>query len=160
MPPKGAYLIRCTGCKKAPDGSIAEVYAEYDPDSRGGDPADGRKVKGATIHWVDAATAVDAEVRVYDNLFLDEQPDSADKDFLECMNPDSLQVLTGCKVERALVAEAEKYDAEGDDRAAKTAPGFQFMRVGYFCLDSRDCHKDHLVFNRSVSLKDSFKPAK
>ena len=157
---KGAYLIRCTGCKKDPDGSIAEVYAEYDPDSRGGDPADGRKVKGATIHWVDAATAVDAEVRVYDNLFLDEQPDSADKDFLECMNPDSLQVLTGCKVERALVAEAEKYDAEGDDRAARTAPGFQFMRVGYFCLDSRDCHKDHLVFNRSVSLKDSFKPAK
>ena len=157
---KGAYLIRCTGCKKNPDGSIAEVYAEYDPDSRGGDPADGRKVKGATIHWVDAATAVDAEVRVYDNLFLDEQPDAADKDFLECMNPDSLQVLTGCKVERALVAEAEKYDAEGDDRAARTAPGFQFMRVGYFCLDSRDCHKDHLVFNRSVSLKDSFKPAK
>ena len=157
---KGAYLIRCTGCKKDPDGSIAEVYAEYDPDSRGGDPADGRKVKGATIHWVDAATAVDAEVRVYDNLFLDEQPDAADKDFLECMNPDSLQVLTGCKVERALVAEAEKYDAEGDDRAARTAPGFQFMRVGYFCLDSRDCHKDHLVFNRSVSLKDSFKPAK
>ena len=157
---KGAYLIRCTGCKKNPDGSIAEVYAEYDPDSRGGDPADGRKVKGATIHWVDAATAVDAEVRVYDDLFLDEQPDSADKDFLECMNPASLQVLTGCKVERALVAEAEKYDAEGDDRAARTAPGFQFMRVGYFCLDSRDCHKDHLVFNRSVSLKDSFKPAK
>ena len=157
---KGAYLIRCTGCKKNPDGSIAEVYAEYDPDSRGGDPADGRKVKGATIHWVDAATAVDAEVRVYDDLFLDEQPDAADKDFLECMNPDSLQVLTGCKVERALVAEAEKYDAEGGDRAARTAPGFQFMRVGYFCLDSRDCHKDHLVFNRSVSLKDSFKPAK
>ena len=157
---KGAYLIRCTGCKKDSDGSIAEVYAEYDPDSRGGDPADGRKVKGATIHWVDAATAVDAEVRVYDDLFLDEQPDAADKDFLECMNPASLQVLTGCKVERALVAEAEKYDAEGDDRAARTAPGFQFMRVGYFCLDSRDCHKDHLVFNRSVSLKDSFKPAK
>ena len=157
---KGAYLIRCTGCKKNPDGSIAEVYAEYDPDSRGGDPADGRKVKGATIHWVDAATAVDAEVRVYDDLFLDEQPDAADKDFLECMNPASLQVLTGCKVERALVAEAEKYDAEGGNRAARTAPGFQFMRVGYFCLDSRDCHKDHLVFNRSVSLKDSFKPAK
>ena len=157
---KGAYLIRCTGCKKNADGSIAEVYAEYDPDSRGGDPADGRKVKGATIHWVDAANCVDAEVRVYDNLFLDEQPDAADKDFLECMNPDSLQVLTGCKVEAALVAEAEKYDAQGAERTAKTAPGFQFMRVGYFCLDSRDCHKDHLVFNRSVGLKDSFKPAK
>ena len=157
---KGAYLIRCTGCKKNADGSIAEVYAEYDPDSRGGDPADGRKVKGATIHWVDAANCVDAEVRVYDNLFLDEQPDAADKDFLECMNPDSLQVLTGCKVEAALVAEAEKYDAQGAQRTAKTAPGFQFMRVGYFCLDSRDCRKDHLVFNRSVGLKDSFKPAK
>ena len=157
---KGAYLIRCTGCKKNADGSIAEVYAEYDPDSRGGDPADSRKVKGATIHWVDAANCVDAEVRVYDNLFLDEQPDAADKDFLECMNPDSLQVLTGCKVEAALVAEAEKYDAQGTERTAKTAPGFQFMRVGYFCLDSRDCHKDHLVFNRSVGLKDSFKPAK
>ena len=157
---KGAYLIRCTGCKKDPDGSIAEVYAEYDPDSRGGDPADGRKVKGATIHWVDAANCVDAEVRVYDNLFLDAQPDAADKDFLACMNPDSLQVLTGCKVEAALVAEAEKYDAQGAQRTAKTAPGFQFMRVGYFCLDSRDCHKDHLVFNRSVGLKDSFKPAK
>ncbi len=157
---KGAYLIRCTGCKKNADGSIAEVYAEYDPDSRGGDPADGRKVKGATIHWVDAANCVDAEVRVYDNLFLDEQPDAADKDFLACMNPDSLQVLTGCKVESALVAEAEKYDAQGAQRTAKTAPGFQFMRVGYFCLDSRDCRKDHLVFNRSVGLKDSFKPAK
>ena len=157
---KGAYLIRCTGCKKNADGSIAEVYAEYDPDSRGGDPADGRKVKGATIHWVDAANCVDAEVRVYDNLFLDEQPDAADKDFLACMNPDSLQVLTGCKVEAALVAEAEKYDAQGAQRTAKTAPGFQFMRVGYFCLDSRDCRKDHLVFNRSVGLKDSFKPAK
>ena len=157
---KGAYLIRCTGCKKDPDGSIAEVYAEYDPDSRGGDPADGRKVKGATIHWVDAANCVDAEVRVYDDLFLDAQPDAADKDFLACMNPDSLQVLTGCKVESALVAEAEKYDAQGAQRTAKTAPGFQFMRVGYFCLDSRDCHKDHLVFNRSVGLKDSFKPAK
>ena len=157
---KGAYLIRCTGCKKNADGSIAEVYAEYDPDSRGGDPADGRKVKGATIHWVDAANCVDAEVRVYDDLFLDAQPDAADKDFLACMNPDSLQVLTGCKVEAALVAEAEKYDAQGAQRTAKTAPGFQFMRVGYFCLDSRDCRKDHLVFNRSVGLKDSFKPAK
>ena len=156
---KGAYLITCTGCKKDENGNVTEVYAEYDPNSRGGDPADGRKVKGATIHWVDTASCVDAEVRLYDNLFSDPQPDAAE-DFLTCMNPNSLTVLTGCKVERALVAEAEKYDAEGIGRSAHTAPCYQFMRVGYFCMDSRDCRADHLVFNRSVLLKDSFKPAK
>ena len=154
---KSAYLIRCTGCKRDENGNIVEVYAEYDPASRGGDPADGRKVKGATIHWVDAETCVDAEVRLYDNLFLDAQPDGADKDFLECMNPESLTVLTGCKVESALVGEAKKYDEEGESRTAHTAPCYQFMRVGYFCLDSKDCKADHLVFNRSVLLKDSFK---
>ena len=143
---KGAYLITCTGCKKNEDGSVAEIYAEYDPDSRGGNPADGRKVKGATIHWVDAQTARDAEVRLYDNLFSDPEPDAADKDFIECLNPDSLEILTGCKVEASL--------------AGVVPPGhFQFMRLGYFCLDSRDSHEGHLVFNRSVSLKDSFKPA-
>jgi glutaminyl-tRNA synthetase len=143
---KGAYLVTCTGCKKNPDGSVAEIYAEYDPESRGGNPADGRKVKGATIHWVDARTANDAEVRLYDNLFSDPEPDGADKDFLECLNPDSLEILTGCKVEASL--------------ADVTPPGhFQFMRLGYFCLDSKDSHEGHLVFNRSVSLKDSFKPA-
>ena len=157
---KGAYLITCTGCKQAADGSIEEIYATYDPDSRGGDPADGRKVKGATIHWVDSKTAVDAEVRQYGNLFSDAQPDGPDKNFLDCLNPDSLQVLTGCKVEAALVEEAKKYDAEGEGRTAHTAPGFQFMRVGYFCMDSRDCRADHLVFNRSVLLKDSFNPGK
>ena len=142
---KGAYLVTCTGCKKDPDGSIAEIYAEYDPESRGGNPADGRKVKGATIHWVDANTAKDAEVRLYDNLFSDPDPDGADKDFLECLNPDSLEILKGCKVEASL--------------ADVTPPGhFQFMRLGYFCLDSKDSHEGHLVFNRSVSLKDSFKP--
>ena len=143
---KGAYLVTCTGCKKNEDGSIAEIYAEYDPESRGGNPADGRKVKGATIHWVDAATAKDAEVRLYDNLFSDPEPDAADKNFLDCLNPDSLEILTGCKVEASL---------EG-----VVPPGhFQFMRLGYFCLDSKDSHEGHLVFNRSVSLKDSFKPA-
>ena len=155
---KGAYLVTATGCRKDENGNIVEIYAEYDPESRGGNPADGRKVKGATIHWVDAASAVDAEVRLYENLFSDPQPDGPDKDFLECMNPDSLTVLQGCKVEAALVEEAEKYDALGEDRRAKTAPCYQFMRVGYFCMDSRDCSKDHLVFNRSVLLKDSFKP--
>ena len=101
---------------------------------------------------------MDAEVRLYENLFSDPQPDGPDKDFLECMNPASLTVLQGCKVEAALVEEAEKYDALGEARKAKTAPCYQFMRVGYFCMDSRDCSKDHLVFNRSVLLKDSFKP--
>ena len=157
---KGAYLITCTGCKKDENGNVVEVYAEYDPNSPGGDPADGRKVKGATIHWVDSKTAVDAEVRLYGNLFSDAQPDGPDKNFLDCLNPDSLQVLTGCKVEAALVEEAKKYDAEGEGRTAHTAPGFQFMRVGYFCMDSRDCRADHLVFNRSVLLKDGFKPGK
>ena len=141
---KGAYLVTCTGCKKNEDGSIAEIYAEYDPESRGGNPADGRKVKGATIHWVDAATAKDAEVRLYDNLFSDAEPDAADKIFLDCLNPASLEVLENCKVEASL--------------AGAEAPGrFQFMRLGYFCLDSKDSHPDRLVFNRSVSLKDSFK---
>ena len=79
MPPERAYLITCTGCVKDETGAVTEILCEYDPESRGGDPADGRKVKGATIHWVDAATAVDAEVRLYDNLFLDADPDGADK---------------------------------------------------------------------------------
>ena len=103
---------------------------------------------------------MDAEVRLYGNLFSDAQPDGPDKNFLDCLNPDSLPGLTGCKVEAALVEEAKKYDAEGEGRTAHTAPGFQFMRVGYFCMDSRDCRADHLVFNRSVLLKDSFKPGK
>ena len=141
---KGAYLITCTGCRKDEDGNIVEILAEYDPASRGGNPADGRKVKGATIHWVDAATAVDAECRLYDSLFTDPAPDGADKDFLECLNPNSLEVVSGCKVESGL-------------KAAAAPAGFQFMRVGYFCLDSRDSTPEHLVFNRSVSLKDSFK---
>ena len=87
---KGAYLIRCTGCVKDETGNVVEVLCEYDPESKGGDPADGRKVKGATIHWVEAATAADAEVRLYDTLFSDRRPGrDADKNFLECLNPES-----------------------------------------------------------------------
>ena len=153
---KGAYLVTCTGCKKDESGKITEVYCTYDPDSRGGDPADGRKVKGATIHWVDAATAVDAEVRLYDNLFMDAQPDGADKNFLDCLNPASLTVLTGCKIEKRLAEVAAEYD-KAENRTAHNAPAFQFMRVGYFCLDNRDSTAEHPVFNRSVELKDSFK---
>ena len=142
---KGAYLITCTGCVKDEEGNVVEVLATYDPQSQGGNPADGRKVKGATIHWVDAATALDAEIRLYDNLFSDPEPDAAGKDFLACLNPNSLEILQGAKVEAGL---------------AHTQPAdrFQFLRQGYFCADSKDSTPQHLVFNRAVSLKDSFKP--
>ena len=140
---KGAYVVKCTGCVKDADGNVTEVLCEYDPASRGGDPADGRKVK-STIHWVEANEAVDAEVRLYSNLFTDPDPDAADKDFLECLNPDSLEILTGCKIERSLAA-------------AKAPESYQFMRLGYFCPDSKDSTPEHPVFNRSVSLKDSYK---
>ena len=153
---KGAYLVKCTGCVKDESGRVTEVLCEYDPQSSGGDPADGRKVKGATLHWVDAANCIDAEVRLYDNLFADEQPDGPDKDFLDCLNPESLTVLTGCKVEPEMHKVAAEFDRR-DDRTAVNAPTFQFMRMGYFCLDNRDSSAEHLVFNRSVSLKDSFK---
>ena len=141
---KGAYLIRCVGYETDENGNVTEIAAEYDPQSSGGNPADGRKVKGATIHWVDAATAVDAEVRLYDNLFSDADPDGGDKDFLECLNPGSLEVLTGCKLETSLAG-------------AQPADRFQFLRLGYFCADSKDSKPGALVFNRAVSLKDGFK---
>ena len=141
---KGAYVVKCPGCVKDADGNVTEVLCEYDPASRGGDPADGRKVK-STIHWVEANEAVDAEVRLYSNLFTDPDPDAADKDFLECLNPDSLEILTGCKIERSLAA-------------ARAPESYQFMRLGYFCPDSKDSTPEHPVFNRSVSLKDSYKP--
>ena len=153
---KGAYLVTCTGCIKDESGRVVEVLCTYDPDSRGGDPADGRKVKGATLHWVDAENCLDAEVRLYDNLFLDAAPDGPDKDFLDCLNPDSLTVLTGCKVEPEMRRVAEAFDKQ-ENRTGANAPTFQFMRVGYFCMDNRDCTAEHLVFDRSVSLKDSFK---
>ncbi len=144
---KGAYLIQCTGCVKDESGEITEILATYDPESKGGNPADGRKVKGATIHWVDGATAVDAQVRLYDNLFADENPDGGDKDFLDCLNPNSLEVLEGCKLEASLAG-------------AQPADRFQFLRLGYFCADSKDSKPGALVFNRAVSLKDGFKPTK
>ena len=153
---KGAYLVKCTGCVKDESGRVTEVLCEYDPDSRGGDPADGRKVKGATLHWVDAENCLDAEVRLYDNLFSDAQPDGPDKNFLDCLNPDSLSILTGCKVEKRMAAVAAEFDTR-ENRTGTNAPTFQFMRTGYFCMDNRHCTADHLVFNRSVSLKDSFK---
>ena len=153
---KGAYLVTCTGCVKDENGRVTEVLCTYDPDSRGGDPADGRKVKGATLHWVDAENCMDAEVRLYDNLFSDATPDGPDKDFLDCLNPESLTVLRDCKVEPEMAAVAAAFDRK-EGRTGVNAPTFQFMRVGYFCLDNRDSTAEHLVFNRSVSLKDSFK---
>ena len=138
---KSAYIVKCTGCKKDENGKVVEVYAEYDPKTRGGNTPDGRKVRG-TIHWVNARDCADAEIRLYDNLFTVPDPDTGDKNFLDYLNPDSLVVLDSCKVENRLK------DAKPEER-------FQFMRQGYFCLDNKET--DRLVFNRSVSLKDSFK---
>ncbi len=140
---KGAYIVKCTGCKKDENGNISEVYAEYDPETRGGNTPDGRKVRG-TIHWVNAKDCLDAEVRLYDNLFTVSDPDLGEGNFLDFINPKSLVVLKNCKVEKSLE------NAESSDR-------FQFMRQGYFCADSKDSSPEHLVFNRSVGLKDGFK---
>lgn len=139
---KSAYVVKCTGCKKDENGKVIEVYATYDPETKGGNTPDGRKVRG-TIHWVDAENALDAEVRLYDNLFTVPDPDAGDKDFLDYLNPDSLKTLTNCKVEKSL-------------GGAKIGDSFQFMRLGYFCTD-KDSTEDNLIFNRSVSLKDGFK---
>ena len=138
---KGAYLIRCIGCVKNEAGEVVEVLCEYDPESKGGNPADGRKVKGATIHWVEAATAADAEVRLYDYLFTLENVNDVPEgtNYLDYLNPNSLTELTGCKLEPALA------DAKVGDK-------FQFVRTGYFCKDS----KDEGVFNQIVGLKDSW----
>ncbi len=140
---KGAYIVKCTGCETDENGVVTTVFAEYDPDSRGGDAADGRKVRG-TIHWVNAADCAEAEVRLYDRLFTDPDPDGSDKDYLELINPDSLELLKGCKVEKSL-----------ENAAFPTS--YQFLRLGYFCVDNVDSRPGHLVFNRSVALKDSFK---
>ena len=140
---KSAYIVKCTGCKKDDDGNVVEVYAEYDPETRGGNTPDGRKVRG-TIHWVDVNTCCDAEVRLYDNLFTVPDPDVGDRNFLDYINPHSLEILQNCKAEKSL--------------ANASAPqSFQFMRIGYFCVDNKDSSPEHLVFNRSVSLKDGFK---
>ena len=140
---KSAYIVKCTGCKKDDDGNVVEVYAEYDHETRGGNTPDGRKVRG-TIHWVNAEDCIDAEVRLYDNLFTVPEPEAGEGEFTDYINPESLVVLNGCKLEKGL-ASAEKADR------------FQFMRQGYFCVDEKDSKPDNLVFNRSVSLKDSFK---
>ena len=140
---KTTYIIKCTGAKRDENGELVEVYAEYDPESRGGNAPDGRKIKG-TIHWVDANNCENAEVRLYDNLFTDPEPDVGDKNFLDYINPNSLVVKKDCKVEKSMVS-------------VKAPKSFQFMRLGYFCIDNKDSKEGSLVFNRSVSLKDGFK---
>ena len=140
---KGAYIVKCEGCKKDADGNIEEIYCTYDPDTRSGLPGAARKVKG-TLHWVSAAHAVDAEVRLYDRLFAVENPAAEpDRDFRDMLNPDSLKVVTGVKV--------EPFIAENAERGKK----FQFQRIGYFTLDY-DSTPEHLVFNRTIALKDSW----
>lgn len=142
---KSSYIVRCTGCKKDEDGNVVEVYAEYDPLTLSGMPESNRKVKG-TIHWVSARHSLPAEVRLYDRLFTDENPsDIKDKTLAEMLNPDSLKVLKNCRVEPFL---------------ADAAPGshFQFQRIGYFTVDP-DSRPGALVFNRTVSLKDSWQKA-
>ena len=138
---KNAYIVKCTGCKKTADGTIEEIYCEYDPESRSGLEGANRKVKG-TLHWVSAAHCLPAEVRLYDRLFNVENPSADERDFRELLNPDSLTVLPNCYV--------EKYVAE------QTATRYlQFQRIGYFTYDKHST-PEKLVFNRTVGLKDSW----
>ncbi|MCL2125733.1 MAG: glutamine--tRNA ligase/YqeY domain fusion protein [Oscillospiraceae bacterium] len=138
---KSAYIVKCTGYETDASGDITLVKAQYDPETRGGTTPDGRKVRG-TIHWVDSLSAVDAEVRIYDNLFTDPDPDGPGKDFTELLNPMSLETLLGCKAEKAL-------------ETAGAHDTFQFLRLGYFTVDSKDSKPGKPVFNRSVALKES-----
>jgi glutaminyl-tRNA synthetase len=141
---KHAYFIRCERVVKDDAGRVVELRCTYDPATRGGASPDGRKVKG-TLHWVSADHAVTAEVRLYDHLFDRENPEDAEegKTFLDYLNPHSLEALTGCKLEASLA------QARAGDR-------FQFLRHGYFCVDSVDSRPDRSVFNRTVSLRDSW----
>lgn len=138
---KGAYIIKGESFKKGQDGNITEIYCTYDPESKSGEAGANRKVKG-TLHWVSVEKAIDAEVRLYDRLFMDEDPAGhKDKDFREFLNPESLKIHT-CKIEPSLVS-------------AKKGDKFQFQRLGYFCVD-QDSTPEKLVFNRTVPLRDSW----
>jgi len=138
-----AYFITCTHVTKNDTGEVVELHCTYDPATKGGDSPDGRKVK-ATLHWVSAAHALDAEVRIYDHLFTKEDPGDVDEgqDYKSCLNPDSLKVLASCKVEPGL-------------RDAPAGGRYQFERQGYFCVDP-DSTINRLVFNRTVTLKDTW----
>ena len=138
---KNAYIVKCTGCKKDEAGNVKEVYCEYDPESKSGMPGADRKVKG-TLHWVSCAHCLPAEVRLYDRLFNVENPSADERDFRELLNPDSLQTLTNCYVEKFAATK-------------KPLDYLQFQRIGYFTMD-KDSTPGHLVFNRTVGLKDTW----
>ncbi len=140
---KGAYIIMCTGCTKDADGNVLEIQCTYDADTLSGSAGSQRKVKG-TLHWVSARHCVDAEVRLYDRLFAVENPSAdTEHDFRELLNPDSLRVITDAKIEPFLA------------ETAKVGDTFQFQRIGYFTVD-QDSTEGHLVFNRTIGLKDSW----
>ena len=140
-----AYFVKCTDYKTDENGNVTEIYCTYDPETKSGSGFTGRKVKG-TIHWVCASECVDAEVRLYENI-VDEEKGVYNEDGSLNLNPNSLTVLPHCKLESAL-KDSVAYDS------------FQFVRNGYFCCDAKDSTKEHLVFNRIVSLKSSYKPKK
>lgn len=140
---KGAYFVKCVDYKKDADGKVTEVHCTYDPETKSGSGFEGRKVKG-TIHWVDAGTCQDAEVRLYENIVKDDEP-VRNEDGSWNLNPNSLTVLKECKLEQNFAE-------------AKPGDSFQFMRHGYFCVDTKDTTEEKLVFNRIVSLKSSYKP--
>ena len=139
-----AYIVKCVSVVKNADGSIAEIHCTYDPETKGGNPADGRKVKG-TIHWVDAATSIKSEVRLYDRLFAVEFPEDVEEghDFIESLNPHSCDILSDCRLEPGLAS-------------LPPETRVQFERLGYFCTDRYDHKPESPVFNRTVGLKDSW----
>lgn len=138
---KSAYIVKCTGCKKDAHNNIIEIYCEYDPQTKSGMPESKRKVKG-TLHWVSVQHSITAEVRLYDRLFTCENPNQSDQDFHELLNPNSLTIIHKAKVESFL-------------KTAKPLDYFQFQRIGYFNVD-KDSNGDKIVFNRTVTLKDSW----
>lgn len=140
-----AYFVTCTGCEKDENGNITTVHCTYDPETKSGSGFNARKVKG-TIHWVSAESAIDAEVRLYENI-VDEEKGKLNEDGSLNLNPNSLVVKQGCKLEKTFAE-------------AKPGEAFQFVRNGFFCLDSKDSTSDHPVYNRIVSLKSSYKPGK
>ena len=141
---KGAYIIKCTGCKKDENGNVVEIYCEDDPETKSGMPGSMRKVKG-TLHWVSARHCVEAEARLYDRLFnVENAGEEKERDFHEMLNPESIKVVKNIKIEPFLAENA------------KPGAHFQFQRIGYFTPDSKDSTPESLVFNRTITLKDSW----
>ena len=139
---RNAYVVRADELRYDDSGEIIEIIGSYDPDTLGANPSDGRKVRGV-IHWVSATDCVDCAVYLYDRLFTEEVPDSGDRQMLDFLNPDSLRVISGCKIERGM-------------RDAASGSTYQFEREGYFCVDDQLSGPNALVFNRTISLRDSW----